>query len=459
MRSMWQWMGLCALVGVTACLETKGESEGCSADAECGDGLVCDARICRLPDGGGGGGGDGVGGGGGAAPECASDDACATGICQDDGRCCPLSCADAVCAEVRCGRRCQADCSFEPLGGESDAGCGRVDWPSARSATPFAALGGGRFLLFSGDDYPDLAGPDLWELTLHPTESGRVTASWEQLPAPVEAPLPPARFGHLLMRLPEALCRAHGAPDECVLLWGGRTRTGIDQGLSGTWLWARATGFVPLSLPIEPSERLYPAVAIDPGGERLILFGGWLCPDSGREGCDYDPIDDTWVFDAGGWRELSPSVRPTARGRASLAGPLPDGRFVLVGGRGADGGGPAVAYQALWFFDGAEWAQQLEESKLTTVRELQAAFWAPGAVGVVVHGGMAVAEDGGAGPSLGDTQLLPIEPGEGPVALAALVSIPRSYRSWGWDPTLGLVVFGGEADRVVHCDLQRLLIR
>lgn len=458
MRSMRGWIGLCAALVGAGCVETGGGAEGCEADSDCGDGLVCASGRCEIPGGAGGGGAGsgsgGEGGGGGAGEGCTNDEACGSGICQTDGICCPQSCSDAACGELRCGRRCHAACRFEFLGGGANDACGPEGWPSGRSATPFAALGGGRFLLFSGDDPPTVAPADLWELTLQAAPEGGAVGTFALLPSAPASPAPEARYGHVLVALPVGLCRAHGAPDECVLLWGGRTRGVSPPGLTGSWLWARSTGFVALELPIEPSARLYPAVAVDGAGERLVFFGGWGC--SGA--CNpYIALDDTWVFDAAGWRELDVRVRPNARGRSVLTGPLPDGRFVLVGGRGV--GAPAATFKALWSFDGNAWSAEAHLAPLTTVRHLHAAFWAPGAEGIVVHGGKDVTASGGEGLPMGDTELLSSEVGANVVTLGAVVAEPPAYRAWAWDPAWGLVVFGGEEGSNMHCELHRLLIR
>lgn len=127
--------------------------------------------------------------------------------------------------------------------------------------------------------------------------------------------------------------------DNEVLLFGGeggliRTVTGGEccLPLSDTWtfangLWSNA------SSSFGPSARTMPALADDPAGQAVVLFGGEKAPVA-PEG---SPLNDTWGFSAGRWQNLTIGGNPPARAGADLVYDPLDGSLVLFGGEGFNG--------------------------------------------------------------------------------------------------------------------------
>jgi hypothetical protein len=99
--------------------------------------------------------------------------------------------------------------------------------------------------------------------------------------------------------------------------------------------------------------RATPALGYDPPGRAILLFGGQ------REG---RRLDDTWAFDASGWRQLKPATTPPARSQGGLAVDPANGRLTLVGGL-SDGAPPCAAYA----WNGSDWTAGGGTGKPNTV--------------------------------------------------------------------------------------------
>ena len=99
--------------------------------------------------------------------------------------------------------------------------------------------------------------------------------------------------------------------------------------------------------------RANPALAFDPLSRTVLLFGGLR---------DRRRLDDTWLFDAGGWRQVATATRPPARSQGGLALDAANRKLVLVGGV-TDGAPPC----STWSWDGTGWAETPAGGKPNTV--------------------------------------------------------------------------------------------
>ncbi len=122
-----------------------------------------------------------------------------------------------------------------------------------------------------------------------------------------------------------------------LMVFGGRFRAatmGNYTHLRDLWSLDLATGvWSPVEASGGPSARSNAAMAYDPAGDRLVLFGG----NNNPSGLSFTPQRDTWVFDlaAGSWQRLD-AAGPTAR--------LFHGAVVAEGSLWVYGGGGANAF-------------------------------------------------------------------------------------------------------------------
>ena len=110
---------------------------------------------------------------------------------------------------------------------------------------------------------------------------------------------------------------------------------------------------LPAAPPIRPSARVDAAMAYDPAGGDVILFGGLVI---GSEGLT--TLSDTWSWDGSQWTELHPTVSPPGLSGALLAYDPSTERLVLTGGDTARPGGPLEETDSTWTWDGSTWASQ-----------------------------------------------------------------------------------------------------
>ena len=78
-----------------------------------------------------------------------------------------------------------------------------------------------------------------------------------------------------------------------------------------------------LNLTNHPSARINMAMAYDPAGKDIILFGG-------DDGTSY--LNDTWILNSSGWVELHPPISPPARSASAMGFDLPTRKIVMFGG-------------------------------------------------------------------------------------------------------------------------------
>lgn len=95
-----------------------------------------------------------------------------------------------------------------------------------------------------------------------------------------------------------------------------------------------------------PPARNGAAMAYDPKGQRMLLFGGY-----GRFG---NPafFDDTWEYVDGEWQQLAPAQHPSAREATHMVYDIARGRLVLFGG-GHNAG--SVVFNDTWEWKGQNW--------------------------------------------------------------------------------------------------------
>jgi len=127
-----------------------------------------------------------------------------------------------------------------------------------------------------------------------------------------------------------------------VLLFGG---SGPTSGLNGqTWHWT-GTGWQ-LRAVAGPPPRLATAMASDTGRGRIVLFGG----DNGAGGW----LADTWEWHGSGWQQRLPAAAPPPREGHAMTFDPGRNRTVLFGG------GDLLQLPTLgdhWEWDGAAWTQ------------------------------------------------------------------------------------------------------
>ena len=118
-----------------------------------------------------------------------------------------------------------------------------------------------------------------------------------------------------------ATADGHTAPRPAAI--GSPTVTStVSYGSAVTAAWRNITSGLNASPPL--TDYGQSMMAFDPLDNYTVLFGG-----IGSNGL---PMNDTWVFEAGGWVELHPVLSPPARSAASMAWDPRDGYLVLFGG-------------------------------------------------------------------------------------------------------------------------------
>ena len=210
-------------------------------------------------------------------------------------------------------------------------------WSVARSATPPRwPQGAATATAWNADDGSLLAwvGTDLWRWTPQPE-------AWELLTPPEWAAVAPASRDPAAWPEPRsdtAIAYDRGAGR--LVLFGGLAADGT---LDDLWLWdpltRRMTRSAPPSGGAWPASRSGHALAYDPVGRRVLLFGG--------RSSDALVLDDWWALDSSSrsWTDLTPpaSIRqaagaawPPARAQHGFVLDTDRGVLVLAGGYSDD---------------------------------------------------------------------------------------------------------------------------
>lgn len=108
----------------------------------------------------------------------------------------------------------------------------------------------------------------------------------------------------------------------------------------------QSTNWVQLSPAHSPSGRYFPAMAYDPVGRVLLLFGGMTA--SGT-------TNDTWLFDGTDWTQVQSPSAPDPRYGAAMQFDKVSKKMVLFGGARSS----HVFFSDTWLWDGASrtWTQ------------------------------------------------------------------------------------------------------
>ncbi len=439
-------LGLLPLWGCLLLSESPQEAPpGCESALDCDEGQLCSSGACVVSN---------EPSLGEVGDRCDADETCGSGRCWE-ATCCAPGCGGAACGERRCGERCSDGCVFSAVESLSPA-CGVDGWPIARESSPLAVRSDGSMLVFSGATAfttgasVATAANDLHRLTILESATG-FAADWAPLPLPADGSGPAPRYGHVLAGLPAPLCVALERTPPCTLLFGGRSPGG--GGFAETWVHDDATGFQPLTPGTEgPSARLAAAYAVDDGwrGEgvapapaRLVLVGGYACQPTG---CSYAALADTWIFDVAGWHELPSEPAPPPRARASLAGPLLDGSFLLLGG--SPGKDVLLADAALarpWRLEANGWRAATELGEPEWQRTAAAMHLAPSRDLLLLVGGFKAANGREWDSGLYRAEWLDLAATGTPWAAFASPAMPGAlgFRGSGIVPDLGLVLLGG----------------
>jgi Kelch motif protein len=153
--------------------------------------------------------------------------------------------------------------------------------------------------------------------------------SWQQLPTTV-APSIRNWFG-----------MAYDPVAKYTVLYGGyNPNAGVAY--SDTWIFS-AGNWTNLNLAVHPSGLSGLKLVYDPRLGGVVAFGG-----EALYGSSY--YNDTWLFKAGNWTQLFPTVSPSPRSQFAMAWDNTDSEIVLFGGY--HGG---AAYSDTWTFNGTTW--------------------------------------------------------------------------------------------------------
>ena len=128
-----------------------------------------------------------------------------------------------------------------------------------------------------------------------------------------------------------------------VVLFGGDPSDGKPFS-DDTWIW-NGTSWAKAAPVHHPPARKGAAMAFDPVGRRLILFGG--------SDESHNIFSDTWAWDGSDWTRLSPSPSPSSREHPAMATNPTAGEIVLFGGDGAEG-----TLADTWVWDGTKWTKR-----------------------------------------------------------------------------------------------------
>jgi hypothetical protein len=183
---------------------------------------------------------------------------------------------------------------------------------------------------------------------------------------------------------------AYDPDDSTVVVFGGRTASGLAS--STTWVW-NGSDWQAFNPAGGPAARYLASMAFDPKLDEFILFGG--------ETPGGQLLDDTWAWNGASWtEEASDQPAPPARAGAALALDA-NGNLVLFGGTGYGPGAGGlstpsslattptgqVALDDTWTWRGgtAGWVQQNVPGP--PARTEAAAAWDPATDQTVLFGG------------------------------------------------------------------------
>jgi hypothetical protein len=238
-----------------------------------------------------------------------------------------------------------------------------------------------------------------------------------------------------------------------------------------TWVFESTNGWTDRSTGPAPSIRTDAAMAYDPARRVLVLFGG-------RSQSAPDSLDDTWTWDAGGWHIQGQTPHPPGLAGAAMAYDPLGRRLILFGGLRSQqaqtassppagcqvtisGGAkvpppsacyvtPSAALQAgtsleaseTWAYSNGQWTK-LAPAHQPPPREGSALAFDALSRGMILFGGSTQPQaQGGQGDILGDTWAF--EGGDWSLLAPGMAPPPRAYASFADSPA-GPLLFGGTA--------------
>ena len=165
---------------------------------------------------------------------------------------------------------------------------------------------------------------------------------------------------------------AYDAESDRSILFGGYGHPYSDE----TWAYDVDTDtWTQMDPPTSPPPRNFHVMAYDPGGDRVIMFGG------GNGAAAYD---DTWAYDfnTDTWTELAPTNSPGPHDFSAMVYDPDDRRMILFGGTVGDRG---EALGDTWAFDyGSNTWTDLSPPSGPSSRAWHAMAYAPDYGGVIV---------------------------------------------------------------------------
>jgi hypothetical protein len=207
--------------------------------------------------------------------------------------------------------------------------------------------------LYSGGPLSAVFDPALGAVILYDGQTwSYIGGDWKQLPMSHAPPLR-SDFG-----------MAYDPTDRRVVLFGGCCVGSSNVVMGDTWTfngtdWTNLTGALG---GVAPPPASGVGMATDPGGNGLILFGGYLSSTTGQAS------NQTWRFVNDSWSRLSlPSGGyPSARYDAQMATDSADGSIVLMGGQGDVR--PWVPFNDTWIFRNGSWSDHSNSSGIPMPR-------------------------------------------------------------------------------------------
>ena len=158
------------------------------------------------------------------------------------------------------------------------------------------------------------------------------------------------------------------------VLFGGLDLGSPQQRLGDTWVWDGET-WTQHTGP-GPSPRVYPHMVYDPVRRETVLFGG-----SDANGVT---VNETWVWDGTGWEQRAPLVSPTGRLGAALAWDPAGEQVVLFGGATCVNLG-CLVQSDVWTWGGSSWLRREHPTGWPRPRWFTLA--GPSEEGIVLFGG------------------------------------------------------------------------
>ena len=134
--------------------------------------------------------------------------------------------------------------------------------------------------------------------------------------------------------------------ESTMLLFGGHTAYGD---LNDTWVLSANESWQQVPTSVAPSPREGVAMCDDPADGGVLLFGG----DSGASSAP--GMTDTWLFHAGSWHLLHPTVTPPGRTDTACAWDSADQEVVMFSGGVNDP--PTATINDTWVYRSGDWSQ------------------------------------------------------------------------------------------------------